>query len=406
MRATHAPSDLRRRNRNLVLRHIGANRDASRAAIAEITGLTPAAVWRIARELIDVGLVSEGAPIERKGRLGRRNVRLVLNESGAYVLGIALSAHARSVAIASTSGQIVAREQLRGTRLDDPVRVLDAIASRARGLIERSGIEPARLLGGGVAIAGYVDHETGTLIRSGTLGESWKNVPVARILSDRLGIALRLESRPHALMLAELWGGQGAGLQNVFLVNSSLGLGSSLFMNGQLVRAMTNPLGGFAHYVVPGRKRICRCGRRGCLEAIASGFSILEATRTLDSPGLPVAAGTGGDLGRRLVALCGLADAGDRRVKHAFREAGQQLGIAVAGVLSLINPEAVILAGIVGRQPDYLAGILDTLRELRGDGEPFPLRVSGVTSDDAAVWLGLDGFVYSRELDIERLRTA
>ena len=69
-------------------------------------------------------------------------------------------------------------------------------------------------------------------------------------------------------------------------------------------------------------------------------------------------------------------------------------------------PQAVILAGIVGRQPDYIEGIRETLRDLYGEDLETPLHVSGVTSDEAAVWLGLDGFVYSQELDIERLRVA
>ena len=95
-------------------------------------------------------------------------------------------------------------------------------------------------------------------------------------------------------------------------------------------------------------------------------------------------------------------------VKDAFREAGGRLGHAVASVLTLANPQAVILAGIVGRQPDYFEGVVGQtgFRSCTATGRTFPFHVSGVTSDDAAVWLGLDEFVYSRNLDIERLRVA
>ena len=406
MITAHAPSDLRRKNRDLVLRQIASSSQISRARIAKRTGLTPAAVWRITRELIDVGLVAEGPTIEVKGQLGRPNVRLVLDTEGAYVLGITLGVNMLSVAIANTSGEIVSRKKLPAMRLDDPYRVLEKIVSHISKLINRCGIDRSRILGAGVVVAGQVDYESGVLIRSDTLGENWTNISVGQILSTRLGFPHGVESRPGALLLAELWSGRAVGLQNVYLLNSSVGLGSSQYVNGQLLRPEAGHDIGIAHYIVPGRSKVCQCGRKGCLQAIASGFSILEECDEpldLGDAATPI---IGKDEGSKLMALRDRASAGDRRVKSAFYQAGRSLGFAVYSVLSIANPQAIILAGIVGRQPDYFAGVVETLRELRGDSEEFPLHVSEVTSDGAAVWLGLDRFFFSRKLDIERLRAA
>ena len=401
-----APTDVRRRNRDVVLRHIVASDQPSRAAIADETGLNQAAVWRITRELIDAGLVTEGSPIEVKGQIGRRNVRLSLNNDGAYVLGIALGRNARSIAIANTSGQIVARKRLRSVQLDDPYRVLDNIATHVNKLISSCGIDRSRLLGAGVAVAGQVDHENGVLVRSDTLGENWSNIPVGQILSGQLGLPHRVESRPNALMLAERWNGQATGAGSAYLLNSSLGFGASQYVNGALVRPEHGLPQGILHHVLPGYDRRCYCGRKGCLEVVASGWWILDTVGDQVAVSTKTGPHLSDDKGARLIALSELADQGDQKIKETFREAGRRLGFAVSSVLTISNPQAVILAGIVGRQPDYFGGVLDTLRDLHCDRDEFPLHVSGVTSDDAAVWLGLDEFVYSRNLDIERLRVA
>ena len=284
MPTTFAPTDVRRRNRDVVLRHIVANAETSRAGIAEETGLNQAAVWRITRELIDAGLVVEGSPIEVKGQVGRRNIRLALNNDGAYVLGIALGGNARSIAIANTSGQIIARKRLRSVRLDNPYRVLSNIATHATQLIEGCGIDRSRLLGAGVAAAGQVDHENGSLVRSDTLGENWSNIPVGQILSGQLGLPHRVESRPNALLLAELWNGQAVGVESAYLLNSSLGFGGSQFVNGALVRPGPGHVERVLHHVVPGSDQRCYCGRKGCLEAVASGWWILDQVGDLVKP--------------------------------------------------------------------------------------------------------------------------
>ena len=79
----------------------------------------------------------------------------------------------------------------------------------------------------------------------------------------------------------------------------------------------------------------------------------------------------------------------------------------MAGLLEVkLDPELVLLAGSVGRQPDYLDGIRRTLGRLRGNDSPLPLQASEVTSDQSALWLGLDAFVYSQNLDIDQLKAA
>lgn len=397
---TGSPANLRRRNRTLVLRQIIDERALSRSQIARQTGLTAAAVSRIIRELIEVGLLKEGPTIELKGRVGRRNVALELDGGGAYVLGVAVAANARSVSLADGRGEIVARRDLDPLDLADPAKALNRIARSARGLVDAAPIDRSRLLGCGVSIAGRTDPETGLLLRSEPLG--WHRVPVGARLSKALGMPVRVEGRAVALLLAELRRGVAVGKANVVLINNGLGFGGGIALDGRVARGHASAVGQIAHLAVGGDATPCACGRKGCLEAVASGAAVL---RRLAEAGTDVAADVG-DPGERLRRLAGLTGAEHGSVRRAFREAGAKTGHAVDALLSILDPELVLLAGVTGRQPDYLDGIRQTLARLRGARGAIPVRASEVTSEQSAIWLGLDAFVYSQDLDIDRLRAA
>lgn len=393
-----SPSELRRQNRDIVLRHIVEHGALSRTQLARMTGLTGAAVSRITRELIEVGLLREGAPIALKGQVGRRNVRLELHGAGAYVMGIALTANARSVSIADCRGEIVARADVGPIDLDNPQAALERVAQVARRLIRRKRVDASRLLGCGVSVAGRTNPETGELIHSEPLG--WSALPLGRMLRDLLGLPVRVEGRALALLLAELWRGRAVGKDNVVLINNGVWIGGGLAIDGHIARGQSNLVGQVAHLSLGHSEAPCVCGRMGCLDAVASGAAIVRRLRDVALPG------HASDQGARLYALSEHAGPEHPEIAQAFHEAGREMGRAVDVIFSILDPELVLLAGAAGRQPDYLAGVHAALGELRGAGEALPVEASQVTSDESAVWLALEAFVYSRALDIEQLKVA
>ena len=395
-----SPANLRRQNRDLVLKQIIESRALSRTEIAQQTGLTGAAVSRITRELIDVGLLREGPTIELKGRVGRRNVRLELDANGAYVLGVAITANVRSVCVADCRGDIVGRADVAALDLSDPEGALETVAAAARDLIRETRIDASRLLGCGASVAGRADPETGRLIRSEPL--AWRDVPVGEILSKALSIPVRVEGRAVALLLAELRRGVAVGKQNVLLINNGLGIGGSVVIDGRLARGQANAVGQIAHLPIRGETTPCVCGRWGCLDAVASGASVL---RRLAEEDLSEAAADD-DPGERLRALAELSGPEHWAVQEAFRDAGRKMAYAIDAAIAILDPELVLLAGSAGRQADYLAGLRETLNQLRASEDGPPVQASEVTSDQSAVWLGLDAFVYSRNLDIDQLKAA
>ncbi len=395
-----SPSNIRRQNRDLVLKLIVENKVLSRTDIAKQTGLTGAAISRITRELIDAGLLKEGATIPLKGRVGRRNVILELSDDGAFVLGITLTGNVRSVSIANCRGEIIARDNVRLLDLKNPLATLKQVAKVATTLIEKTDFDRSRLLGAGISIAGRADPETGTLIASPPLG--WDDVPVGEIFSKALDLPVKVEGRAVALLKAERTRGRAADTANVVLINNGLGLGGSVAIDGRILRGRDDMVGQIAHFSLHGDDTPCSCGRKGCLEVVASGAAILEQLHGLALPSVSRTS----DPGVRLAAIAALRGPEAKLVSHAFLQAGSAMAFAVDSVMSVLNPDLVLLAGAAGRQPDYLKGVQDKLASLRGAEDAARIQPSAVTSNDSAVWLGLSAFVYSQDLNIERLRAA
>jgi predicted NBD/HSP70 family sugar kinase len=393
-------TEMRRRNRDIVLQEIVSSPLVSRSQIAQRTGLTGAAVSRITRELIDVGLITEGETVKVKGQVGRRNIGLELASGGAFVLGIALTANTQSISIGDSRGAIIAQRRIDGLDLNDPVATVAQLARAADDLARATKSDPARIVGCGFAVGGVVDPGSGVLIRSDPLG--WNDVPLAALASEKLGLPVKLEGRAVALLLAEQKEMEAAARRNVVLISNGLWVGGAMMLDGQIVKGHANMIGQIGHFSVRPDGATCVCGRKGCLDAEASGLAILRDLSHLD---------LGGDArpqepGDRLSALAQHNGPHTQEISAAFRKAGRKMGYAVDALLSILDPEQVLLTGATHRQPDFIQGIRETLGDIRPGAQDWPVKVSRVTSDQSAIWLGLNAFVYSPSLNIDQLKNA
>lgn len=145
-----SPKNLRRQNRQIVLRYILNNScPLSRTQIVKGTKLTGAAISRIIRELIEAGILIEGATFGRKNNPGRRFIGLEFTSDGAYVIGIGIAAHEQLVSISNIRGETLIHRQLKLLSFDDPKSSLESMAIQANKLIQTQGIDRDKLIGGG-----------------------------------------------------------------------------------------------------------------------------------------------------------------------------------------------------------------------------------------------------------------
>ncbi len=399
------PGDLRRHNRGLVLERMCRSGAVSRTALAAATGLTPAAVSRITRELVDAGLVRElargGAPAAR----GRPQVDLELAAEGAYVIGIGIGAYEQWIRIADLRGDCVSRRAVQ--LLDQPSAraALSLLTREIRALLSLAKIPRRRVLGAGIASAGIVDRRRGVVVESPNLG--WRELPIADIVSGALDLPVCVEAMHHALNLAEKGIGEAAGGGDTVLVNASMGIGASVMEQGRIVRGRHGAVGQIGHMSVPRAMELCTCGRRGCLDTVASGYAVLRRLGLV--PPRRVAREHDAAAARKLLEAIESERQGVPRVRQAFQASGEQLGDALNSVRALLDPQRIVLAGPLGHTASYLKGVLVRLNERDGGGgsaEAPLLGVAAHTADSAGAYLALAEFAFGARLELSRLELA
>lgn len=388
---------LRRMNRESLINLLGHRAMMTRAQLAEETGLTTAAISRITREMLEAGVLIETGGDKPAGRVGRRETHLSVNPLGAFVLAISLNANRRGVTLANALGEVIAARDCDDLDPTSPREFLDALAARAKALIYDADFNRSRLLGVGVAatVTGGVSNAgVWETVTSNPLG--WRDVPVGSILSDALGLPVRVEHRASALLRAELK--VRSEPSDIYLVNVALGIGVSAYLQGRFIASGSHGFGSVSHLCLPEDKTMCDCGRRGCLEVTAAGRAILKS---LGHKNIPLVAQS-----QLLNEAVQSADTGDAATSKAFREAGRRLGTGIDAVIALFTPKTIILAGEVGRQADYLAGVMETLQARgRKDAGKFIER-STITSANAAISVALQEYVFTGELNLKKLTAA
>ncbi len=393
------PGDLRRHNRGLVLERMFRGGVVSRTALAEATGLTPAAVSRITRELVEAGLVRELARGGPPAARGRPQVDLELAAEGAYVIGIGIGAFEQWIRIADLRGECVSRRSVQ--LLDQPSgrAALKLLVGEIRALLALTKIPRRRVLGAGIASAGVVDRATGVIIESPNLG--WRDLPIGALVSGALGMPVCVESMHHALNLAEEAFGKGASPGDTVLVNASMGIGASVMEQGRIVRGRHNAAGQIGHMSVPGANDLCTCGRRGCLDTVASGYGVLRLLGLV--PPRKVAREHDAAAARKLLAAIERERQGEPRVRYAFLASGEQLGEALNAVRAVLDPQRIVLAGPLAGTASYVKGVLARLNERDGGGgspEAPLLTVASHTPDSAGACLALAEFAFGTGLEL------
>jgi predicted NBD/HSP70 family sugar kinase len=397
------PGDLRRHNRGLVLERLFRGGKISRTALAGATGLTPAAVSRITRELVDARLVRELAHGGRAASRGRPQVDLELAADGAYVIGIGIGAFEQWIRVSDLRGDCVSRKEVQLLGQPTARAALALLVKEIRALLLLAKIPRRRVLGVGIASAGVVDRDSGCIIESPNLG--WSDVPVARIVSDALGLPVCVEAMHHALNLAEDAFGNGAGRGDTVLVNAAMGIGASVMEQGRIVRGRYSAAGQMGHMNVSGAQDLCTCGRRGCLDTVASGYGVLRRLGMV--PPRRVAREHDAAAARKLLSAIERERQGEPRSRKAFQASGEQLGEALNVVRALLDPQRIVLAGPLGHTASYFKGVLARLneRDAGGGTKEVPLLAVALhTPDSAGAFLALSEFVFGSKLELAILR--
>ena len=229
------------------------------------------------------------------------------------------------------------------------------IKQAIRDLMKETETTAADIKGIGFDFPGQVDYKTGVVKLAPNI-PGWVNVPIAQMIEEAFHIPTRIDNDVRCAALGEMNFGAGKGCQNFVCITVGTGIGSGLVVNGQLVRGAANAAGEIGHLKLQMKDGpICGCGDTGCLEAFASGPSIVAMAQDYLKSGKSTKfremAGDG-EITPYIVAKA--AEAGDPVAKRIFTIIGEYVGMGLVSVINLLNPEKVIIGGGVAEAGDLL----------------------------------------------------
>ncbi len=335
---------IRTANRYRVLRQVIADQPVSRPGLAAATGLSTATVATLVGELIALGLLVEAGYEDSGG--GRPRGLLAVNPTDAALVGVDVSETYVHAEVFDLAWTVLARAE-RQLCLGDsaPDRVVDAVATTVGAAVGQRAASGRRVLGVGVALPGVLDRRAGVSHYAPAWG--WQDVPLLRLLAERLPHRLFLDNPLHACLAAEMWSGAARGRDDAVVVYLGTGVGAGFALGGEPHRGRSNSAGEWGHTTLVMDGRLCHCGRHGCVETYVGAPGIVQNLREFDplSPLLHP-----DDQAATIAALAAAREEGDPVAEKAVRDTAAYLGAAVADLVNLLDPEVVVLSGWVARR--------------------------------------------------------
>jgi glucokinase len=228
---------------------------------------------------------------------------------------------------------------------NEPSESITHIQLAIKELTRKKKINPRAIRGVGLAVAGAIDSTKGIILKSPNL-KRWERYPFATSLSRKLRLPVHIENDANAAALGEACFGLGRGVDHFLYVTVSTGIGSGLIVNGALVRGAIGSAGELGHMTMVRNGVQCKCGKKGCLEAYSSGTAIATFAKRALRTGIKSRYFKSIKPGKITGQVVGFAaQRGDRLAIQARREAADYLGVGLANVINLLNPERIILGG-------------------------------------------------------------
>lgn len=302
----------------------------SRIDVSRLTGLSQAAVTKAVTPLVAAGLVNDRLDPTLTGLPGRPVSPVAVVPDAVMALGVKVNIDELVGVATDLTTRIITSDRM-PLNSHDPAAVADAIVQICGRLQEELGSVASRLACIGVSVSGDVDTETGMIRESAQMG--WRGVNLGAALRERLSPRIVVDNDVRALTIGEHWFGVGLGTSSFAIVTIGRGIGSGLHLNGEVVEGAYGVAGEIGHLPLTSPDRICACGRRGCVEAVAATNAIVAAVSTAH------------DREVTIEEAVDLARAGDPPAIDAFGEAGAVIGAAIASLVNMVGPELVIIGG-------------------------------------------------------------
>lgn len=346
-------------NKIRILNLIRREKEISRAEIVKRTGISAPTVTRVADSLLHCEkLIEQTGMGESSGGRPPLMVRFLGEEN--YVIGIDWGKTHIYGILANLDGKVLYELDIPSEVDNDFESDLKKVSNLIDYIIQNSGANPQKILGIGIAAAGYINKTTGEIQYSPNF--KWKHTNIKPSLEKDFGVQVKVDNVARVTALGELLYGVGSSFENFIYINVGYGIGSGIIINGEPHYGFDGYSGEVGHTRIAinhNERRKCVCGKENCLECYSSGRGITETVlekydKTPDSILHILCNGNKNLITAEMIARA--ARSGDKISKEAYSLASEILGYSIANMANVFNPEAIILGGKVLKAGDLFLG--------------------------------------------------
>lgn len=338
-------ADLGGFNQRVVADAIRRSGDAgiSRTQLAAASNLSPQAITNVVRRLLDAGFVRESGQVWQGS--GKPRTLLTLDPNGAFAIGVHIDPSVVNVIVLDATGEIRARSERRYVEGESPADTLQAVAELYRGLLASTKIDPARVVGVGVAAPGPIDRERETLVAPPLMRE-WDGVPLVTMLEELVQLPVVLIKDVAAGASGEMWLRRYGEAGSFLFCYLGTGMGISTVINGVLQAGVSGNAGEVGPRLDDDLQPITAGDRFNYVGMdLSPTFWVLQAkdvglTSLPGSPPWPP-----NRLNFVVEQLVDAALHGDERAKAIFVDAGASLGHSLAVFSDLFDVNQVVIGG-------------------------------------------------------------
>jgi len=271
-------------------------------------------------------------------------------------LGIDLGGTKILTSVVDADGKMLSRDHSVTPATRGREAVIQAVMESARQALKEAGISPSELTAVGIGAPGLSNPSTGVLYTSPNL-PGWQDVPLRDIIAQELGRTAYLINDANAAAIGEFYYGAGRGAHNFIYITVSTGIGGGIIINGELYTGPTGTAGEVGHMVIDDNGPPCSCGNRGCWETLASGRALAAEAKRLIKKGtsttiLEQAGGTIDKVNAEAVHQAALA--GDKLASRLIARNAYYLGVGLANLINIFNPEVIVIGGGLASIGDML----------------------------------------------------
>ena len=357
----------------VLLRLIRDGQASTRAELVALTGLARSTVAQRMDALLSQRLVVPAGGSVSTG--GRPPQMFAFNREAGVVLSADLGATHSRLAITDLGGEVLVEGAEEIAIAEGPEAVLSWLETTFDELLERVGRTHSDVRGIGVGVPGPVEFATGTPVAPPIM-PGWDGYRVSDRLADRFGAPTLVDNDVNIMALGEHWKAWRA-YDHLLFVKVGTGIGCGIITDGRIHRGAQGAAGDIGHIHVPGNEEICRCGNRGCLEAVAGGGAMAARLRSQG-----IEAQNSRDVVRHVRD-------GRPEAMQLVRQAGRELGEVLAASVNFFNPGVIVIGGDIAHADEHLlAGVREVVYQRAVPLGTRSLRIVRSALDDRAGVIG------------------